>query len=350
MSGTEKKANKPINAGLAKRLLTSALLVTLPLVAVAFLATGAIGGTAFANKHNVPAANGPALDASSPETLGQSVHEMLWALPESQRNEFAGIIEYLLWRNTDIAQGRSPDAVVQFKPWHGYSAERLIALHRNDYKAFLSARNTQQAQLEKEARAARIKEGHAEVRRLKAEIAREPEILATLAKVELRSLDPQWKSMTVRRPPAEGGGEFRGYFLDLDFVLHNSTDINLEQVSIKLDLIDTRDGSIIDQQTLHYDFGPPEDPISYRVIGDADPIRPGTSRRLRSERLFEVDDLPMSNKIDIARLRSRIRVNARAISIEDVQGNRAVGLWQIGEARKHLEAWQEFLEQEQAAR
>ena len=324
------------------------LFFAIALLLTVLYAVNSVTGTVPALQHDVLFASEPKLDASSMEALDRSVREMSNALPVSERQEFSQIIEFLIVRNYEFSMGTpGPDfPAVQLKPWHGYTARRLVAAHRDDYAASLAeaqARREREAVEASEYQAAQVKKGHEEVRRLKAEIAREPELRALLSKVEIRITSEKWNRAIFRRPIADGGGEFRGYFLDLEFVLRNNTDISLEKVDIRLELLDRRDGSVIDREVVTLDFGPPEDLFTYEIIGEADPILPGTSETFSRERLFEVDNLPLSSNIDTDYLKSLMRVEARVISIKDAQGRRSAGLWQIDKARRDLEAWEKFL-------
>ncbi|MFN4354430.1 hypothetical protein [Parvibaculum sp.] len=330
---------------------TRTLFFAIALLSTVLYAVNSVTGTVPALQHDVLFASEPRLDASSMEALDRSLKEMSNDLPGSEREEFSQIVQFLIIRNYHVSMGTpGPDyPAVQLQPWHGYTARRLVAANRDDYAASIKdahARQTQEAQEAKEYQAARVKEGYEEVRRLKAEIAREPEIRSLLSKVVIRPLNEEWTSFTIRKSQAEGGGEFSGYQLDLDFVVHNNTDVKIETAIIELDLVDRRDGSIIENERKRLYFGPPVHPFTYEILGDADPLLPGTSRRLRWEALFEVDDLPLGTHVDAGYLKSITRIDARATAIEDVQGGRAVGLWQISEARKHLEAWETFLADE----
>lgn len=324
------------------------LFFAIALLLTVLYAINSVTGTVPALQHDVLFASEPKLDASSMEALDRSLNEMSNALPVSERQEFSQIIEFLIVRNYEFSMGTpGPGYIVgELKPWHGYTARRLVAAHRDDYAASLvaaEARRKREAEEAKEYQAAQVKKGHEEVRRLKAEIAREPELRALLSKVEIRITSEEWKSAIFRRSVVEGGGEFRGYFLDLEFVLRNNTDINLELVNIELELFDRRDGSVIDGERVTLDFGPPEDPFTYEIIGEADPILPGTSEKFFRGRLFEVDNLPLSSNVDTDYLKSLMRLEARVTSIEDAQGKRSAGLWQIDQARRDLEAWEKFL-------
>lgn len=324
------------------------LFFALVLLSTVLYAVNSVTGTVPALQHDVLFASEPKLDASSMEALDRSLNEMSNTLPESERQEFSQIIEFLITRNYEFSMGTPPPDyfVGELKPWHGYTARRLVAAHRDDYAASLAEAQGQREREAEEARefqAERVKKGHEEVRRLKAEIAREPELRALLSKVDIRITSEKWNRATFRKPIADGGGEFRGYFLDLEFVLRNNTDISLEEVDIRLELFDRRDGSVVDREVVTLDFGPPEDPFTYEIIGEADPILPGTSETFFRERLFEVDNLPLSSNIDTDYLKSLMRLEARVISIKDAQGRRSAGLWQIDKARRELEAWEKFL-------
>lgn len=206
------------------------LFFAMALLLTVLYAINSVTGTVPALQHDVLFASEPTLDARSMETLNRSVREMSNALPESERREFSQIVEFLVVRNYDSSMGvpAADYPAVELKPWHGYTVRRLVAAHRDDYAASLAEaqmRRERQTEEAKEYQAAQVKKGHEEVRRLKAIIASEPEILAKLAKAEIQILEPKWTTLTVRKAPIEGGGQFRGFRLDLDFVLHNRTDI-----------------------------------------------------------------------------------------------------------------------------
>lgn len=327
------------------------LFFALALLLTVLYAVNSVTGTVPALQHDVLFASEPTLDARSMETLNRSVREMSNALPESERREFSQIVEFLVVRNYDSSMGvpAADYPAVELKPWHGYTAPRLVAAHRDDYAASLAEaqmRRERQTEEAKEYQAAQVKKGHEEVRRLKAIIASEPEILAKLAKAEIQILEPKWTTLTVRKAPIEGGGQFRGFRLDLDFVLHNRTDIEIEKIDIKADLVNRRDGSIVDTKYFSMDFGPSEDFFTGELFDDADPILPGASRQLREDGLFEFDDYPLDTMMDANYMKNLTRVEVRVISIADIRGVRNVGLWQINDARRNLEAWEKFLANE----
>lgn len=327
------------------------LFFAIALLLTMLYAVNSVTGTVPALQHDVLFASEPKLDASSMDTLNRSLNEMSSDLPESERQEFSQIVEFLITRNYEFSMGTpGPHYVVgELKPWHGYTARRLVAANRDDYAASLAEAQTQRERQAEEARefeAAQVKKGHEEVRRLKAIIASEPEILAKLAKAEIQILEPKWTTLTVRKAPIEGGGQFRGFRLDLDFVLHNRTDIEIEKIDIKADLVNRRDGSIYDTKYFSMDFGPSEDFFTGELFDDADPIMPGASRQLREDGLFEFDDYPLDTMMDADYMKNLTRVEVRAISVTDIRGVRSFGLWQITDARKELEAWEEFLAKE----
>jgi hypothetical protein len=94
------------------------------------------------------------------------------------------------------------------------------------------------------------------------------------------------------------------------------------------------------------DFGPSEDFFTGELFDDADPILPGASRQLREDGLFEFDDYPLDTMMDANYMKNLTRVEVRVISIADIRGVRNVGLWQINDARRNLEAWEKFLANE----
>lgn len=308
-------------------------------------------GTVPALQHDVLFASEPRLDTSSMEALDRSVREMSNDLPAGERREFSRIIEFLIVRNYDSSMGvpAADYPAVELKPWHGYTARRLVAAHRDDYAASLveaQARQERQAEEAKEYQAAQVKKGHEEVRRLKAIIASEPEILAKLAKAEIRVLDPKWATLTIRKAPIDGGGQFRGFRLDLDFVIQNRTDVAIGEINIRADLVNWRDGSILDTKYFSMDFGPSEDFFTGELFDDADPILPGTSRQLRKDGLFVIDEFPLDTDVDANAIKDLTRVEARAISVTDIRGARSFGVWQISDARRDLEAWEKFLQEQ----
>lgn len=327
------------------------LFFAMALLLTVLYAINSVTGTVPALQHSVLFAGGPTLDTSSPETLDRSLNEMFNDMPEDERQEFSEIIKFLVTRNYHFSMGTPPPdyAAVQLKPWHGYTARRLVAAHRDDYAASLAeaqARQERGAEEAREFQAAQRKKGHEEIRRLKALIASEPEIATLLAKAEIRIADPKWTAFTIRKAPVDGGGKFRGFRLDLDFILHNRTDIEIEKIDIKADLVNRRDGSVYDTKYFSMDFGRSEDFLTGELFDDADPILPGTSVKLRKDSLFEFDDYPLDTMMDADYMKNLTRVEVRAISITDIRGVRSAGLWQISDARKELEAWEEFLANE----
>lgn len=324
------------------------LFFALALLLTVLYAVNSVTGTVPALQHDVLFASEPTLDARSMETLNRSVREMSNALPESERQEFSQIVEFLIVRNYDSSMGvpAADYPAVELRPWHGYTARRLVAAHRDDYAASLAeaqTRRERQTEEAKEYQAAQVKKGHEEVRRLKAIIASEPETLAKLAKAEIQILEPKWTTLTVRKAPIEGGGQFRGFRLDLDFVLHNRTDVAIGGINIRVDLVDRRDGSILDTKYFSMDFGPSEDFFTGELFDDADPILPGTSRQLRKDALFQIDDFPLDTHLDANAMKNITRVEARAMAVTDIRGVRSFGVWQIRDARRDLERWEKFL-------
>lgn len=325
------------------------LFLAIALLLTVLYAVNSVTGTVPALQHDVLFASEPKLDASSMEALDRSVREMSNALPESERQEFSQIVEFLIVRNYDSSMGvpAADYPAVQLKPWHGYTARRLVAAHRDDYAASLVAaevRREREAEEAREFEAAQVKKGHEEVRRLKAIIASEPEILAKLAKTEIHVLDPKWSAYTIRKLLAGGGlGQFRGFQLDLDFVVQNRTDVGIGEINIRVDLVNRRDGSILDTKYFSMDFGPSEDFLTGELFDDADPILPGTSRQLRKDALFEIDEFPLDTDVDANAMKNLTRVEARAISVTDIRGVRSFGIWQINDARRDLERWEKFL-------
>lgn len=321
------------------------LLIVAPFVLILLYAANSVPGAIPQLHHDVLFSNGPTVDARSAEALNRSIFAMAEALHESEQQAFSDIVYFVLWQGVDHAKGEKPDPLAQFKPWQGYTAARLVARHREAYAAHLAELDARDERQAEEAHIANVNRGREEVRRLKAEIAREPEILAMLEKVEIRSLQYKWNERLIGTPHGQPQGLW-SYWVDVDFVINNRTNFDLGLVTIVFEL--SKDGSQAEREVVTFDFGEIEDDVFYsgEIVAEADPIPPGTTRKEKASRIFLIDTVSGRAGLNAGDLNRNTRLSARVIAIVDAAGRNEISTGQIGEARRHLRAWEEFFAKE----
>lgn len=292
--------------------------------------------------------SGPVVDARSPEALERSILEIFAALPEEEREEFQGIFSYLSWKGVDHANGEKPDYMAQFAPWHGYTGPRLVARHRAARQAEIAARDAASARDAEEARIANVERGREEVRRLEAEIAREPEIRAMLDRVDIAvtrfSAHQNPKGRQLPAPMAE----FRESYVDADIVLTNRTGLNLGLVEVVFESFDRDDVSNQSRERWHFDFNELMDDEDFEylriAVGGRGGFSSGQARSFSLRELFYETGYSRHAPPSSAQLTNSMRLNAKVVTLKDTSGRTIYSQESIDKARRELENWQTYLE------
>ena len=110
----------------------------------------------------------------------------------------------------------------------------------------------------------------------------------------------------------------------------------------------SKDGSQAEREVVTFDFGEIEDDVFYsgEIVAEADPIPPGTTRKEKASRIFLIDTVSGRAGLNAGDLNRNTRLSARVIAIVDAAGRNEISTGQIGEARRHLRAWEEFFAKE----
>lgn len=293
-------------------------------------------------------AGNPVIDASSPEALERSVRDMLAALPEEEREEFLDIFYFLSWKGVDHAKGEKPDYMAQFAGWHGYTASRLVARNRAARQAEVAAIEAANARSAEAARLANVERGRGEVRRLEAEIAREPEIRAMLDKVDLTVTRFSAHRERTGKPLPAHMAQFMKSYVDADIVLTNRTGLNLGLVEVVFDAFDRDDVSYQSRERWHFDFNDLMDDEDFEylriAVGGRGGLSSGQARPFSLRELFYktgyYDGAPPSS----AQLTNGMRLNARVVTLKDTSGRTIYSQDSVDKARHELAEWQTYLE------
>lgn len=348
MAGSEKKGHGAGGEGRKGGLPLWAKILAVPALLV--LLYGAIVAT-----DAVPAlhpdalfASGPVIDASSLEALERSIFQIVAALPEEEQEEFQTIFTYLSWKGIDRASGERPDYLARFAPWHGYTGARLVARNRAAHRAEVAAIEAASERDAEAARLANVERGRGEVRRLEAEIAREPEIRAMLAKVDvaLTRFSGHQNRLAARLP--DHMPDYREFYVDADIVLTNRTGLDLGLVQVEFELFDRKDGSRLSRDLVYLDFiglGDRLDPEMERIVRvGGGSLANGQTRRINVPDLFYTRDHFTGRVPTSAELTSNMRLSAGTVVLEDAASQNAYMLSEVEKARRELNEWQTYLE------
>lgn len=350
MAGSEKTGQGATEKGRKGGMPLWAKILAVPAVLV--LVYGAIVAT-----DAVPAlhpdaliAGNPVLDARSPEALNQSVREMLVALPAEEQEEFQDIVYFLSWKGVDQANGEKPDYMARFAPWHGYTASRMVARNRAARQADIAAIDAAHGRQAEEARLANVARGRDEVRRLEAELAREPEIRAMLGKMDVRLTGFSGHQNRLGKPLPDHMPDYREFYVDTDFVIANRTGLDLGLVQVEFELFDRKDGSRLSRDLVYLDFiglGDGLDPETVRIVRvGGGSLSNGQTRRINVPDLFYTRDHFKGRVPSAAELTSNIRLSANIVALEDTASRHAYTLNAVEEARRELNEWQTYLDRE----
>lgn len=293
-------------------------------------------------------ASGPVIDASSPEALERSIFQIVAALPEEEREEFQTIFTYLSWKGIDHATGERPDYMARFAPWHGYTGARLVARHRAARQAEVAAIEAASERDAEAARLANVERGRGEVRRLEAEIAREPEIRAMLDKVDLTVTRFSAHRERTGKPLPAHMAQFMKSYVDADIVLTNRTGLNLGLVEVEFDAFDRDDVSYQSRERWHFDFNDLMDDEDFEflriAIGGKGGLSSGQARPFSLRELFYKTDYYDGAPPSSAQLTNGMRLNARVVTLKDTSGQTIYSEDAVDKARHELEEWQVYLE------
>ncbi|PKQ05132.1 MAG: hypothetical protein CVT72_10450 [Alphaproteobacteria bacterium HGW-Alphaproteobacteria-11] len=293
-------------------------------------------------------ASGPVIDASSLEALERSIFQIVAALPEEEQEEFVTIFTYVSWKGVDHAKGEKPDYMAQFAPWHGYTGPRLVARHRAAHRAEVAAIDAANARSAEAARLANVERGRGEVRRLEAEIAREPEIRAMLDKVDLAVTRFSAHRERTGKPLPAHMAQFMKSYVDADIVLTNRTGLNLGLVEVVFESFDRDDPSRQSRERWHFDFNDLMDDEDFEylriAIGGKGGFSSGQVRPFRLRELFYKTGYYHGAPPSSAQLTNGMRLNARVVTLKDTSGRTIYSEDAVDKARHELEEWQTYLD------
>ena len=292
--------------------------------------------------------SGPVVDATSPEALERSIHEIFAALPEEEREEFQDIFYYLSWKGVDHAKGEKPDYMVQFAPWHGYTGPRLVARHRAARQAEIAAIEAASVRDAEAARLANVERGRGEVRRLEAEIAREPEVRAMLGKVDIDVTRFSAHRERTGKPLPAHMAQFMKSYVDAEIVLTNRTGLNLGLVEVVFESFDRDDVSRQSRERWHFDFNDLMDDEDFEflriAVGGTGGFSSGQARPFNLRELFYETGYYYGTPPSSAQLTNGMRLNARVVTLKDTSGRTIYSQDSVDKARRELEEWQTYLD------